>query len=292
MVAAIRRRFGLNGASICVFGSSAGELFLHDGSRLQVRPLASMTGEDVADSHVIHLAYLTREKADVLGHAAFATTNREIDARVMAAIRDAAPTSLFVASSGAAAMAEADEDSHPYGTGKLEQEDRFLTRARAHQVPALIGRIFNIAGPFINKLDAYAIGSFCLQALEHGEIKVAASTPTYRSYLHVDDLCTLVIEAALAGVGRDRPIDLCGAEVLEMEDLARVVARVAGGEVGVVRPVLNCDSTSAYLGRYPDTGTLALQLGVSLADVRQQAVDTFRWVDAIRESALGRVENA
>lgn len=266
---------------VTAFASGARVMTLASGEQLEVRDLATLTPEHVAGAHVIHLAYLTKEKAEELGERAFTDTNLAIDDAVLAAITGARPASLFVASSGAAALAAQGSDLHPYGLGKLRQEVRFLQWAKAAGVPTIAGRIFNVAGPHINKLKAYALSNFAVQVRDTGAIHIAARLPVFRSFLHVNDLCDMVIGAAMGGIGRDAPIDLCGGEVLEMIDLARLVADRSGVDPQIVRDRVDTGRTSVYLGHFPDTRVLAMETGVALATTAAQVADTFDWIAAL-----------
>ena len=264
---------------VLAFGSQERSLTLASGERLNVRALEAIEPDDVAAAHVIHLAYLTKEKADQLGEPAFSATNDAIDDALLAAIDSAGPASLFVASSGAASLAERGLDRHPYGLAKLRQEARFLEWGAGTGVPVLAGRIFNIAGPHINKVRSYAISDFAMQARERCEINIEAQVPVFRSYLHVDDLCALVIGAALQGAGRDRPIDLCGAEVVEMEDLAALVAEASHNSPTINRPPVDYTRPSLYLGAHAQTKVLAMELGERLSALPLQVKDTIAWLD-------------
>jgi nucleoside-diphosphate-sugar epimerase len=263
---------------VTAFGSHARSLTLPWGEALDVRALDTISPDDVAGAHVIHLAYLTKEKADQLGEAAFAAANHAIDDALLAAIGSAAPASLFVASSGAAALAERGDDPHPYGLAKLRQEARFLELAAALAIPAIAGRIFNIAGPHINKVRSYAISDFALQAHEAGEITIQASVPVFRSYLHVEDLCALAIAAAGRRVSRSTPIDLSGAEAVEMADIAALVAQASPGAPRIRRGPVDCTRPSVYLGDPTHARILALELGLSLKSLAVQVADTITWL--------------
>jgi nucleoside-diphosphate-sugar epimerase len=263
---------------VTAFASSARTRQLADGGILAVRDLASITPADVDGAHVIHLAYLTKEKAELLGERAFTDTNLAIDDLLFAALQQSTPASLFVASSGAASLAAKGVDIHPYGMAKMRQEARFLEWSAKAGIPVLAGRIFNIAGPYINKVKAYAVSNFALQARETGEIVIEAAIPVFRSYLHVKDLCELVIKAGSSRIGRFCPIDLCGAEAVEMEDLAAIVARVVGMAGMVRRGPLDLGRSSSYLGEFADTKVLAMQLGYNLLGLEQQVIDTVAWM--------------
>jgi nucleoside-diphosphate-sugar epimerase len=292
MIDALARAFGgrLEGR-VVAFGSSPHSMRLASGERLEVRGLETITPDDVAGAHVIHLAYLTKEKADQLGEANFAATNRAIDDALLGAIASAPPASLFVASSGAAALAERGVDRHAYGLAKLHQEARFLERAAALDVPAIVGRIFNLAGPHINKLQSYAISNFALQAAETGAIRIEAPVPVFRSYLHVEDLCALVIGAARKGIGRAAPIDLCGAQVAEMADIARLVAEASAG-VPIRRGLIDFTRPSAYLGDPTQTLVLAMEVGLDLRPLAVQVRDTVAWLEnpGARNEKLAQME--
>lgn len=279
MLDALARALGgrLDGR-VAAFGSRARTMELPWGEPLKVRALETITPDDVAGAHVIHLAYLTKEKAEQLGAAAFAAANDAIDDALLAAVGAAAPASLFVASSGAAALAERGTDLHAYGLAKLRQEARFLQWANALGLPAIAGRIFNLAGPHINKVRSYAISDFALQARDDGEIRIQAPVPVFRSYLHVEDLCALVIGAARHGIGRPGPIDLCGAEAVEMADIAALVARASPGSPAIRRGPVDFSRPSVYLGDPTHAKVLAMELNLDLKRFAVQVTDTINWL--------------
>jgi nucleoside-diphosphate-sugar epimerase len=262
-----------------LFGSNARHLNTPSGGKLAVRRLSDITPSDVEGAHVIHLAYLTKGKALAIGERAFTETNIGIDDALLSALHQAKPASLFVASSGAAALAASGDDLHPYGLAKLRQEARFLEWGAASSVPVLAGRIFNIAGPHINKLEAYAISNFAQQALRTGYVEISAHVPVFRSFLHVGDLCALAIQAGLSGMGRERPLDLCGTEILEMGEIAQLVVELCGNGAIIKRGPVDHSRPSEYLGRGQDTRVFAMQQGRLLAPVRQQISDTIDWMN-------------
>ncbi len=264
--------------TVLLFGSRSGAVTLDSGQDLPIRALSDITPDDVANAFVIHLAYLTKDKVAALGEGEFRRTNVAIDEALLAALSGASPASLFVASSGAAQLAESGRDQHPYGLAKLDQEARFLDWAGQAAVPTLCGRIFNLAGPYINKLDAYAVSNFAMQALSDKRIAITARQPVFRSFLHVEDLCRIILRAARQGIGAERPLDLCGAELLEMQDVAQLIAQEIGGAIPLDRPTVDFDARSDYLGSAQDTWIIAKKLGVELTGVRKQLGDTVDWI--------------
>ena len=263
---------------VTLFGSSARMMETPSGEHLPVRALDEIAAEDVKGAHVIHLAYLTKDKVDLLGERAFTNTNLAIDDALLATLHQANPASLFIASSGAAALAQSGADLHPYGLAKLRQEARFLEWGAKAGVPVLAGRIFNIAGPYMNKLPAYALSNFALQAIEQGKIAITATTRVTRSFLHVDDLCALVVNAGLTGLGQPHPVDLCGGEVVEMADIAKAVAAGLGANIRITRPPVDQAILNAYLGNFNHTRPIARELNINLRPLSEQVRDTLAWI--------------
>ena len=269
-----------------VFGSKERTETLPGLGAVRVRALATITPADVADAAVVHLAYLTKDKVEALGDTEFFATNQTIDDQLLRALEGAQPRAVFVASSGAAADAERGVNRHLYGVTKLLQEDRFLDFGRRSGAPVLAGRIFNLAGPHINKLESYAVSAFLLQAFETGRIRIEARVPVYRSYLHVTDLADLVRRALLNPAGTPaHTVDLCGTEVVEMSDVAAAAARAVGlAKDRVERGAVDFERPSAYLGDSTQTRTLALRNALRLRDFATQVADTAAFMRSAREA--------
>ena len=79
-----------------------------------------------------------------------------------------------------------------YGSLKREQEERFAEWAdRNHRRRAVIARLFNLSGPYINKHGSYALAAFILDALAGGPIRIRAPhrrRPLLRRHSRVDVL--------------------------------------------------------------------------------------------------------
>jgi hypothetical protein len=91
-------------ARSAAFGRTARTLHLRGGLAVAQRPLAEIAGLPPAPSLVLHLAFLTQEKAAAMGEAAYVDANRAISAQVAAALDQIGAEGVFVASSGAAGL--------------------------------------------------------------------------------------------------------------------------------------------------------------------------------------------
>ena len=260
---------------VTLFGSSARTITSPSGPALSVRSLQEISPADVRDAHLVHLAYLTKDKVAPLGPSAFFAANMAIDDALLAACELGRPRAVFVASSGAARQAETGREREPYGLCKLMQEDRFLAFSERTGIPVLAARIFNLAGPHINKLESYALSALLTQAFRDGATRIKAHTPVYRAYLHVGDLCALALGALGEGCGSTAPLDFGGTLTVEMEDVAREALRAAGCPGGsIMRPPVDWDRPNVYLGDSTSARTLALRLGLSLRTFSEQVNDT------------------
>jgi len=261
------------------FGSSARTVVAPDGGEIQIRDLKTLRGADLDSAIVLHLSYLTKDKVGGMSDAAFVAANLGIDETVLAALRNSNPGGVFVASSGAARDVSTGSSRDPYGETKLLQEERFAKYAKDSARPVLVGRVFNIAGPHINKMGSYAISSFAVQGIKTGRIRIEARTPVFRSFLHVNDLIDIVVAELIAGQPTVAATDLCGPEVLEMGDIALAVARELGLPPSAIdRGSVDKSVSSSYVGDPLPALAIAKRHGLALKSFDVQVRDTVAFV--------------
>lgn len=203
---------------------------------------------------LFHFAFLGKERTAEMPIADFIAAN---DAILADTLRIASPASglrFVFASSGAAHAVRADisacDPSNRYGWCKVSHEHRLTDWCHEHGVPLIIPRIFNIGGPYINKTASYALSSFIEAARTQGTIRIAASRPTYRSYVHVNELLSLLASAGLQHVA-DVPLafDTVGSDIVEMQDLAEAVRRLLRrADLTIERAVLDDSTSDKYVG--------------------------------------------
>ena len=156
----------------------------------------------------------------------------------------------MVASSGAVHSSTgrlvSDLRSDPYGTLKHVDELAFRAATRDAGGVCVIPRVFSVAGARMTKPGLYALGSMIEMATVGGPIEVRARGPVFRSYCGVDEVVALALWAALSG--RDAVFDTCGT-VVEIGDLAHLVAQVHGLDVDVVRRTWDPDVVPRPLRR-------------------------------------------
>ncbi len=277
LLALLARRLGPEWRDhVTCFGSSD-RLLDHPAGVVRVRALEDIGPHDVANARVFHLAYLTKDRIGASADGAFVERNLAIDDLVLGAVRQGRPQAVFVASSGAAEGAARRTERNLYGLTKLIQEDRFLDYVAGGGAPALVGRIFNIAGPYINKIGSYALSSLLSQGISTGRMTIGATVPVFRSYLDVEDLLLLILEEMSDPLDLWRgPVDLCGALVVEMADVAAAAAGALGLDptTAVSRGEVSLSTVSRYLGDPAPARLLALKRGLSLRTFEDQVART------------------
>lgn len=200
-----------------------------------IYPLSSF-GDILADFPIqneyiiLNFAYLTKDKVSTISDEDYAKAAKSINDNVASLIQSVKPLAFLFISSGAASMVEkglaTSHDLLIYGQQKMEDEAFFGAVCLHDNVKYLSPRLFNIGGPFINKLDAYVLSNFILQSLSQGQILIKANRPIYRSYCHVFDLLNLLFSEMISPQKTNitPAFEVGGNAPVEMADLAQIVA--------------------------------------------------------------------
>ncbi len=260
---------------VSCYGSAARPLTLRSGRQFNQRPLSELSALEARTVWLLHFAFQTKERAEAMSEAEYRTANDAISATVLDAVRTLPVEAAFIASSGAASKA-ADPLASPamrlYGQMKLDDEDRFAAWAQESGRRAVIGRIFNITGPYINKHQAYAIANFILDALAGRPIEVRAPREVFRAYVAIRELMSLVF-ALMAETGGGVTRFDTGGEKLELEAVARMVAQALGGgpvqRAAITDPVADC-----YVGDTASYTQLLARHGIEGVPLDQQIRET------------------
>jgi nucleoside-diphosphate-sugar epimerase len=263
------------------FGSNARMLHLRGGVQVEQAAAHDLRRLPPAPSLVLHLAYLTQEKARTMSVEAYEAANRAISANVLEALGPIGATGVFVASSGAAYAADdpgAAASLRLYGSLKREDERAFATWAAQGDRRAAIARIFNLSGPYINKTSSYALACFIADALAGRPVSVAASRPVYRSYVSISQLMSVVLGVLMGDEVGPACFDTAGDHAREMGEVAAEVAAALGGAVPVVRAPLSSDAADRYVGDGARYDELRLRYGVGPASFTNQILETAQFM--------------
>ena len=272
--------FGPDLASrVHVYGSSGRWLRLRSGAGLEVQPLEALSRLEVDEHLLVHFAFATRERVAELGIGSYIAGNQEISHIVGSHVRISHPSGVMAVSSGAVYLGD-ELETNPYGVLKGRDERMFFELAReargANAQRLVIPRLFNLAGPFLNKPDHYVLGSIIEDIIRGGPIRLSAAKPVIRSYVHVADLVELCF-AIMVGDGPvpDGPFDTAGERAVEVGELAQIVAQVLGRpDTLIERPPVDDTEPDRYVGNGTVMHALAEANGLDLKDLTRQIEDT------------------
>jgi UDP-glucuronate decarboxylase len=280
-LASIEQLHGLLGEAfhqrVACFGSNARTLSLRGGLNVGQRPLADLANLEPAPTLLLYFAFLTQEKAGRMSRDAYVATNQAISDQVFNALEPIGVEGVFVASSGAVEMIGApgaDPNKALYGELKLKDEQRFSRWADERGRRTVIARIFGLSGPYINKLDSYALACFITDALANRAIQIRSAWPVFRSYVAVDEVMSIAFGLLTDGGQGATRFDTGGYRGFEMQEIAAAISAALGHRCGITRPPL----TEALEDRYVGDATLYRNLmktcGVEEIDFTRQVRQT------------------
>jgi len=267
------------------FGSRAREIKLRTGRSVHIHALDDLV--NLADDKryiFLHYAFLTRDKVATSNLDDYIAGNKAITNAVSRALATRKTIGLFIPSSGAVYRKDRTFDdniaANPYGILKLRDEAHFGQLAAQQGVPLTILRIFSLAGPYINKVNTYALSSIILDVLRGGPVALRASHPVIRSYVSIFD----VIDLALCMLSdRDQPMaepfDAAGEREIELSELAQLCAGLLGRPgIQIERPPLREEPADRYVGDGTAMRARAVRYGMTLVPLRDQINETARFL--------------
>ena len=263
-----------------VFATSHRWVTLRSGSTHEVFPLNELPRLRIGPHLLAHYAFATRELVSKLGTIDYVARNEDITDVVIGHVERSRPVAIVVPSSGAVYLGD-DLATNPYGV--LKKRDEVLFRDAVREVgregsaPRLvIPRLFNLAGPFLNKPDHYVLGSIIRDIGRGGPIQLWATRPVLRSYVHVGDL----VELAFAMMLGENSIpleafDTAGECEIEVGELAELAASVLGAPgMPIQRPALEDTQADRYVGDSTMIRALAVSHRIEMKTLPHQIKDT------------------
>ena len=266
---------------IACFGSGARTLTLRGGVRVDQQPLSALATLPPSPSLVLHLAYLTQEKAKAMSEERYVEANRAISRQVLSALDAIGAQGVFVPSSGAVYLADragAERSRQLYGALKREDEERFSAWGARRGANVVIARVFNLSGPYINKHASYALACFVADALAGRPIAIQARKPVLRSYVAVSELMSVVMGLLTAPAAGPIVFDTAGDDVYEMAQIAQVVGNVLHHDRGVDRPDLQDGDVDSYVGDGATYARLRRLTRVTPVGFAEQVRETARYM--------------
>jgi nucleoside-diphosphate-sugar epimerase len=260
-----------------IYGSAGRPLQLRSGTVLRCRPLRDLPDLDVGPQLLLHLAFVTKEHVGSRSLDVYQALNEEISTTVFNYGNRHEIVGMFLPSSGAVYGPEGilarDVASNPYGALKLRDEERLGGLADR----SAIIRVFNLAGPFLNKPQHYVLGSVLTDLAAGGPIRLHSDHPVIRSFVHVADLVDVAFAIMLGIASSPEGIfDTAGEREVEVGELATLAASILGHHSVVVeRPNIPAGAVAdRYVGDGEALESIARTYGFELATLETQITDT------------------
>lgn len=268
-------------ARVVCFGARARSLTLRGGKTIVQHALGDLARLAPAPSLLLHLAFLTKDKADDMDEVTYRATNRALSQSVLDSLTLIGVDAVFVASSGAAFSAgdvSADSALRLYGALKYDDEAAFSAWACASHKAAIIARIFNVSGPYISTDKPYALLDFIRCALKQQPIIVCAPRQVYRGYVAIRELMSVVFGLLLSTSSGVVQFD-SGGEPIELFELARLVGEITA--VQVERALITELTPNRYVGDATAYDALLSKFDIAPVSLRDQVRETYDYLAGI-----------
>jgi nucleoside-diphosphate-sugar epimerase len=267
---------------VVAFGSTRRRLELRGPVTVIQERLEDLPRIPAEPTLVLHLAFLTQEKANLMDEETYVSANRAITSHVMASLEQIGAQAIFLPSSGAVYKVEDERASSAmrlYGGLKLEDERAVTRWAEQNGRRAAVARVFNLAGPYINKQTSYALACFIKDALAGRPVEIRAAHPVFRSFVAISELMSIVFGVLTDASSRIEQFDTAGESALEMSDLARRVNEVLDSGAGILRPTRVSGPTDVYVGNPVAYDGLKRLFGVESVPLPSQIRETASFIE-------------
>ncbi|MBI3429257.1 MAG: NAD(P)-dependent oxidoreductase [Actinobacteria bacterium] len=242
-----------------------------EGVTHHVRKLFDINSAEHFDT-VIHLAFLTQEKAHIMGAEEFSRLNRQISEHVYQLCQQSNVRHLLVGSSGAAdpkiLKAFQDPAKRIYGDLKRESEELFAELRNHDHIKVEICRIWSISGSNFLTPSKYALGNFIEQAKSTGNIHLANPASVRRAYIDAGEMIGVLLLDLLKGNGK---LISSGGFETSLQELARLVLDEFNPSGRVILPMqTNEHQDDIYSPDVEPFNRLAKNFGVKLSNLEEQ----------------------
>lgn len=266
--------------------------FLVNGYLIEQKPMDALADLPLEPNTLVcHFAFLTKELVSDMSIKDYIYKNNQIRDKVLSILNNRHVAGVCVPSSGAVydALNDSGRDASAniYGKIKLEDEKIFSEAAISGGWTFVCPRIFNLSGPFINKLPSYALSSFIYDCLLGRNVEIKSANPVWRSYFFIGDLLDIIFGVFLNTSSEIHVgFDTVGERDIELSDLAKlVIERCGQSHLHLVRPPIEENPENRYIG-HPDAQLdLQRRLGLSSLPLPSQIDITADYMRSVLQNS-------
>lgn len=264
---------------LLLLASSTRKIRLASGRQVQLHSLVETDVAAFAPTHIVHLAFLTRERVSDMPVEEYVAINRGLTNRAIELMNLPTVNGFMFSSSGAALSSATGTDADLYGELKREDESELPTAAAMLGKNCVTCRVWSVSGANIQKVEHFALGSLITHALAGGPLQVRAAHLAFRRYVDAGEFLGLGLLALLSG--ESTVVDSAG-ERLEIGDLASKVAAVLSPGVQICRPEVAVNTVDDYCADPTSMKAAAARYGLTFMELEEQIVRTARGISVSR----------
>ena len=270
--------FGVDFSSkVLLTGSKDSLLTLQSEQNLHVSQWTEELIEEFAPTHVIQLAFKTRDHVSDMSIEEYLAINEDIIARAIWMISLPSLQGFVHTSSGAALGASAsDRLSDPYGNLKRFEEDQYA-RVCADFGKRYVGlRVWSTTGRYIKTEGLFAIESLINQAISSGNMKINSPGEVWRSYADAKEILLASLIALFTG---SQGMFNSGGSRVEIGELAAIVGSIAQlGDFTVQRELDPLAKANTYTSVKPSIEDILAEHGLAYSSLRAQLTNTMQYL--------------
>lgn len=262
------------------FGSTEKKINLLDFELTQ-EPLEKLSDYDEGYFDLLlNFAFLTEDKLVLYGEEEFKYQNSKLINFIANEVYRLKVRHVVTISSGAVYRNR--EKQNSYGDMKIYEENKFKSLAKDGKTQVVIPRLFNLSGPFINKMDRYMISSLISQGFLNNEIKIFSDRKVFRSFLDIKEFILTFLSTFKPGhKGFALSFDATGKEIIEIGSLAKLVKDKYFVDCNIIRKELSRESEDNYYGDRSSYESVQKEKGIKNIPLEEQLDITYEYLKGI-----------
>ncbi|MSV54385.1 MAG: NAD-dependent epimerase/dehydratase family protein [Actinobacteria bacterium] len=264
-------------SQVLLTGSKNGILQLQNGSELEINRWTEELIEEFKPTHVIQLAFKTRDHVGEISNDEYVSLNEEIINRALWTI-SLPSTQGFLHTSSGAALGETAFDKHidPYGYLKKFEESSYSSACKDNGKRYLGLRVWSTTGRYIKSGGLFAIESLISQAMSSENLSINSQGEVWRSYADANEILLAGLIALFTG---ETGLYNSGGTDTEIGELADLVSSLTPSRTPAINRIKDSAATaSIYTSIEPSIEQVLALHDLRYSDLRAQVINTMQYL--------------
>jgi len=264
-------------SQVLLTGSKNGILQLQNGSELAIKLWSEGLIEEFQPTHVIQLAFKTRDHVGEISNDDYISLNEEIINRALWMISLPSTQGFLHTSSGAALGETAfDKQIDPYGYLKRFEESSYSSACEENGKRYVGLRVWSTTGRYIKTGGLFAIESLISQATSSGNLSINSQGEVWRSYADANEI---LLAGLIALFTDETGMYNSGGIRTEIGELAGIIASLVHGHTPEISRIKNSSATaSVYTSIEPSIEQVLTSHNLRYSDLQAQAINTMQYL--------------